>query len=447
MRELAQIVAYARSRGKPAGEILDELFGDRRRRVEVTFPVGPAGEPVHVTGILDYVFYDWRTESHRILDYKLTPADQPTKDLFQVSLYALMHHHQHRTRPDVGVLYLHPRRAMVELSWERVEGHRHRVYDLLASMAAWVVYDEKSKTGLKPPGEPSLCSVCPWNRGDQCVQRLGPKHEGQRLSHWTDAASKPSAASVPEPAIRADEIPEGPAPTLGPITLQGPVSSQGPVTLQGHVATDGPVVIHADVIELGRSTGSRPRITGSTSTTRRPTSRPESRRSSGVTPCGSGRPSMAGIRSGSRWPPCRRTSRWSGRPGAARRTWRRSWPRRRSGKGSPSWRSTLKATSSSSSARPTSLRGSPRRRRPAPRVPRSGRDAGLDPRVVARPEAQPRPDPPDEPRPAPAVRAGEARGGMGGNPRQRRQPPGRLGQGRRRGGFRSRRSSSSCSAR
>ena len=111
MRELAQIVAYARSRGKPAGEILDEMFGDRRRRVEVTFPVGPAGEPVHVTGILDYVFYDWRTESHRIIDYKLTPADQPTKDLFQVSLYALMHHHQHHTRPDVGILYLHPRRT------------------------------------------------------------------------------------------------------------------------------------------------------------------------------------------------------------------------------------------------------------------------------------------------------------------------------------------------
>ena len=110
MRELAQIVAYARSRGKPAGEILDQMFGDRRRRVEVTFPVGPAGEPVHVTGILDYVFYDWRTERHRIIDYKLTPADQPTKDLFQVSLYALMHHHQHRTRPDVGVLYLHPER-------------------------------------------------------------------------------------------------------------------------------------------------------------------------------------------------------------------------------------------------------------------------------------------------------------------------------------------------
>ena len=260
MRELAQIVAYARSRGKPAGEILDQMFGDRRRRVEVTFPVGPAGEPVHVTGILDYVFYDWRTESHRIIDYKLTPADQPTKDLFQVSLYALMHHHQHHTHPDVGVLYLHPERKVFELSWEKVEGHRHRVYDLLASMAAWVVYDETSRSGLKPPGEPSLCAVCKWNRGDECVRRLGPKHEGQRLSHWSDAASKPLAAIVPEPAILAHEIPEGPAPILGPIVLEGPVSSLGPVMLQGTVTSHGPVELHAHVTESAHSTISHTRV-------------------------------------------------------------------------------------------------------------------------------------------------------------------------------------------
>src|SRR5207249_7054434 len=60
MGELADIVAYALARGKPPAEILDQMFGDRRRRVDVTFRVGPAGEPVHVTGILDYVFYDWR---------------------------------------------------------------------------------------------------------------------------------------------------------------------------------------------------------------------------------------------------------------------------------------------------------------------------------------------------------------------------------------------------
>ena len=85
----------------------------------MTFQVGPGGEPVHVTGILDYVFYDWRTADHRIIDYKLTPAGEPSNDLFQVALYALMHNVQHRTEPDVGVLYLHPERQMVELSWDR----------------------------------------------------------------------------------------------------------------------------------------------------------------------------------------------------------------------------------------------------------------------------------------------------------------------------------------
>ena len=56
MGELADIIGDARSRGKPADEILGQLFGDRRRRVDVTFQVGPKGEPVRVTGILDYVF-------------------------------------------------------------------------------------------------------------------------------------------------------------------------------------------------------------------------------------------------------------------------------------------------------------------------------------------------------------------------------------------------------
>ncbi|MEJ7637035.1 MAG: PD-(D/E)XK nuclease family protein [Singulisphaera sp.] len=217
MRELAQIVAYARSRGKPAGEILDQMFGDRRRRVEVTFPVGPAGEPVHVTGILDYVFYDWRTENHRIIDYKLTPANQPTKDLFQVSLYALMHHHQHRTRPDVGVLYLHPKRMMVEQSWVEVDGRRHLVYDMLASMASWVVYDETSRAASSPRRAVALLGL-QVEQGGSVRPALGPKPEGQRLSHWTDAASRPSAASVrSRPSAPSD--PRGPAPILGPIVL------------------------------------------------------------------------------------------------------------------------------------------------------------------------------------------------------------------------------------
>lgn len=204
MGELADIVAYALARGKPASEIIDQMFGDRRRRVDVTFQVGPVGEPVHVTGILDYVFYDWRTANHRILDYKLTPATEPTNDLFQVSLYALMHNLQHRTQPNVGVLYLHPQRSIFELTWEEVYGRRHLVYDLLASMADWVRYDEARREGLKPPGVPSYCQLCKWDKDDQCVRRLGPKHEGLRHRHWSDAMTAGSPPTEPRVEVRED---------------------------------------------------------------------------------------------------------------------------------------------------------------------------------------------------------------------------------------------------
>jgi CRISPR/Cas system-associated exonuclease Cas4 (RecB family) len=186
--ELADIVLHTRASGKLTDEMLDELFGDRRRRVDVTFAVGPTGEPVHVTGVLDYVFYDWRTGRNRIIDYKLTPADKPANDLFQVCVYALMHHVQHGTEPGVGVLYLHPTRQMIEKPWEQVYAERHVVYNLLASMRDWVAYDEAASQGLKAPGEPIYCDVCRWN--DQCVQRLGPKHEGRRLTNW----------NIPDPA-------------------------------------------------------------------------------------------------------------------------------------------------------------------------------------------------------------------------------------------------------
>jgi CRISPR/Cas system-associated exonuclease Cas4 (RecB family) len=208
MGELAAIVADARARGKPAAEIIDQLFGDRRRRVDVTFQVGPHGEPVHVTGTLDYVFYDWRTAHHRIVDYKLTPAGEPSNDLFQVALYALMHNVQHRTTPDIGVLYLHPERRMVEMSWDQVHGRRHKLFDLLASLAGWVRYDEAGRTGLMPPGEPSWCPQCKWDRQGQCLSRLGPKHEGVRLHHWADAATGLSAAGA-EPTVDVGET-DGP---------------------------------------------------------------------------------------------------------------------------------------------------------------------------------------------------------------------------------------------
>ena len=202
VKELADIVADALARGKPADEVIDQMFGDKRRRVDVTFPVGPEGEPVHVTGILDYVFFDWRAGGHRIIDYKLTPAHEPTGDLFQVGLYALMHNLQHRTEADVGVLYLHPQRLMAEMSWAGVRDARSKVFDLLASMARWVRFDEATGTGIRPPGEPTACGHCKWDRDGQCARRLGPKHEGQRLHHWSDAARSTGAAE-PRVIVRA----------------------------------------------------------------------------------------------------------------------------------------------------------------------------------------------------------------------------------------------------
>ncbi len=239
MGELADIVADARMRGKPAEEIREQLFGDRRRRVDVTFQVGPCGEPVHVTGILDYFFYDWRTANHRIIDYKLTPANEPSNDLFQVALYALMHNIQHRTAPDVGILYLHPERRMVELSWDQVHGQRHKLFDLLASMAEWVRYDEANGVGLKPPGEPSFCPDCKWDKQGECVRRLGPKHDGRRLRHWTDAESGKLGSA--EPAVDVHESP-GPvrawASEVEP-TLEDTLPDPSTDSLQIGTATEG----------------------------------------------------------------------------------------------------------------------------------------------------------------------------------------------------------------
>jgi len=219
--ELADIIGDARIRGKPTDEILEQLFGDRRRRVDVSFHVGPHGEPVRIIGILDYVFYDWRTAHHRIIDYKLTPGEEPSNDLFQVSLYALMHNVQHRTEPDVGVLYLHPERLMVELTWPQIHDQRHKLFDLLASMAEWHRFDEKNGEGLKPPGEPSHCSLCRWDSGGQCANRLGPKHEGGRLKHWAESLT--CGGPQREPDIGAKETP-GPtrawADTAGARTIE-----------------------------------------------------------------------------------------------------------------------------------------------------------------------------------------------------------------------------------
>lgn len=206
--ELAFILTHRRSSGASPSVAIDELFGDSRKRVDVTFHVGD-GAHAHVTGAIDYVFYDWRVKSHRIVDYKLTPATHPNKDLFQIYAYALMHHHQHGTRPRVTVFYLHPDRVPIESSWETVEGEQHKVYDLLASMVAWSRYDEATGAGLKPPGDVTYCSSCRWSRDGQCEARLGPKHEGGFDRRW-ERLGATNRAAAPRVDVREPSGPETP---------------------------------------------------------------------------------------------------------------------------------------------------------------------------------------------------------------------------------------------
>ena len=180
---------------RAASEILVEVFGETRRRINVTFKVGPHNEPVEVAGILDYLFFDARTGHRRIIDYKLTPSTHLRDDLAQVCTYALMHNQQHHTEPAAAVLYLHPQRHMVEKNWPDVWRDRHKIYNLLASMREWQQFDEQQKLGLKPPGDQTWCDSCRWNK--ECTQRLGPKDEGVRLTHWTTETAPGGATHEP----------------------------------------------------------------------------------------------------------------------------------------------------------------------------------------------------------------------------------------------------------
>lgn len=204
LRELAEVLGYAATHGRPVNELTEEFFGDNRKRVDVTFHVGPDKDPVRVRGAIDYIFFDYRHARDQIIDYKLTPPDSPSKDLLQTALYALMHNQQHRTEPDAAVLYLHPERKMLNHPWASIYAQRHHVFDLLASMAAWAQFDEPSQTGLKPPGEPLLCGACPWSKNNQCTRRLGPTQQGERITRW-------SSAEATEPEVESHEPPE-PAP-------------------------------------------------------------------------------------------------------------------------------------------------------------------------------------------------------------------------------------------
>jgi uncharacterized protein len=199
--ELSAMMNYAMSNGRSAEEVVREMFGDGRRRVDVTFHLQD-GKAAHVTGAIDYVYFDWRIGGHRVVDYKLTPSDHANRDLFQVSAYALMHHHQHDTQPSAAVFYRYPERKVLDKSWGQIKAERYKVYNLLASMVRWEEFREATGEGLRPPGDTTWCAGCKWNKKGQCEQRLGPKSDGDWSADWRELSS---LREGPEPTTdRAD---------------------------------------------------------------------------------------------------------------------------------------------------------------------------------------------------------------------------------------------------
>ncbi len=206
MGELADIIHYAKTIRKDPDEIVDQLFADMPKRVDVTFHVGPERQPVHVTGRLDYLFFDWRDERLRIVDYKLAPATNPNKDQYQVAIYALMYHYQHRFKCDAAVFYLHPARHVVEMSWEQVESERAKVYNLLASMVEWSRYSAEQGMGQLPPGETSYCGSCQWRH--RCEPELGAKSLGGLIDWKPQRSDEIEVVVIDPPVITPEEVAE-----------------------------------------------------------------------------------------------------------------------------------------------------------------------------------------------------------------------------------------------
>lgn len=240
VRELAEVMVYAVRAGRGVEETLSEFFGDSRKRVDVTFYVGSDGQPIRVRGSLDYIYFDYRHQRHRVIDFKLQRPDAVSKDLLQTTLYSLMHHQQHGTSPDAAVMYLHPERQVVDQSWAQVSQNQTKVYDLLASMSAWVRYDEVTGKGTKPPGNVDLCGRCPWNRGGVCEKRLGAHGDGEMIQWHTSEASTRALPQMlkttppePEPLyeiddVEIDHVEEVAASTAEGATADTPLVSQVP---------------------------------------------------------------------------------------------------------------------------------------------------------------------------------------------------------------------------
>ncbi|MGF1466097.1 MAG: helicase HerA-like domain-containing protein [Sandaracinaceae bacterium] len=208
LAELSELTFYGltQSRGITPDVAAEHLFGDPRKRVDVSLRVLD-DDAVRITGSLDHLYYDWRLGAYRVLEYKLTPRSPLHGDLVQASAYALLHNHQHGTRPAVAVFYLLPQQhEILEKTWEEVYAERGKVYNYIGSMVAWERFDERSGEGLRPFGVPTVCSTCPWDK--QCVRRLGPKDHGDLLSTWEDLTSgdraEPTVEAAANPSVEAE---------------------------------------------------------------------------------------------------------------------------------------------------------------------------------------------------------------------------------------------------
>ncbi len=208
--ELADILVYGHVQGKSAEEMVERLFADLPKRVDVTFHFGTGRAPVHVTGRLDYVFFDWRSSRLRIIDYKLAPGNNPNNDLSQVVTYSLMYFHQHRYECDASVLYLHPDRLVVDRPWSEIQKDRPKVDTLLASMVEWERYsvdqDSGKTSGLLPPGDLTYCGSCYWRI--RCEKVLGPKSCGERVELTPLDVSQPPEVRTPVPPSPAELVAE-----------------------------------------------------------------------------------------------------------------------------------------------------------------------------------------------------------------------------------------------
>ena len=82
--EVAQMLTHAIADGVAPDDVIIQVFGDDRKRVDATFHVGDDAR-VHVTGTLDYVYQDPTGKQHRIVDYKVLPPTHPNKDIWQLT--------------------------------------------------------------------------------------------------------------------------------------------------------------------------------------------------------------------------------------------------------------------------------------------------------------------------------------------------------------------------